>query len=170
MTLSGDIHLTGSRREPPIWNQTTEKINNQSNFAPCCVPSKLNVAEKLVVYVGFQSYIPAQTVFYDIHNTYHRYLYFSSNYIQVIESRRMSFGTAYNNILWREEKCMHKFSWEFWREEPLGLPKLKWVGHFKINLRAIRCNGMEQIYLVEDKDEWRFLVNGYEFWISIKYR
>ena len=38
----------------------------------------------------------------------------------------------------------------------------------KINLKAIGCNGLEWIYLVEDTNEWRFVVNGYELWISIK--
>jgi hypothetical protein len=89
------------------------------------VTSKFDVAEKSVAYVGFQSFIQAQTVFLDIHNSYHRYLYSSPNNIRVIESKRMSFDAAYNTH-WRDEICMHKFNWKFGGEEPLGLPKLKW--------------------------------------------
>jgi len=52
----------------------------------------------------------------------------------VIESKRVGFGTA-SNTYWRDEKCMHKFNWEFGREEPLGLPKLKWEGELKSILK-----------------------------------
>lgn len=85
------------------------------------------------------------------------------------ESRRLSFDAAYNTH-WRDDKYMHKFNWKFGKEEPLGLPKLKWEGNFKINLKSVGCNGVEWIYLAEDTDEWRFLVNGYELRISIKCR
>ena len=43
-------------------------------------------------------------------------------------------------------------------------------GNFKINLKSVGCNGVEWIYLAEDTDEWRFLVNVYELRISIKCR
>jgi len=52
----------------------------------------------------------------------------------VIESRRMSFGAAYNTH-WRDEKCRHKFNRKFLREEPFGLTKFVWKGKLKSILK-----------------------------------
>jgi hypothetical protein len=42
---------------------------------------------------------------------------------------------------------------------PLGRPRRKWVDDIKIDLRETGWNGMDWMYLVQDRDRWRSLVN-----------
>jgi hypothetical protein len=41
----------------------------------------------------------------------------------------------------------------------LGRPRRRWVDNIKMDLREIRWGGMDWIYLVQDGDHWRVLVN-----------
>jgi hypothetical protein len=45
------------------------------------------------------------------------------------------------------------------RKRPLGTPRHRWVDNIKIDLREIRWNGMGWINLVQNRDQWRALVN-----------
>jgi hypothetical protein len=42
---------------------------------------------------------------------------------------------------------------------PLGRPRRRWVNNIKIDLREIGWYGMDRIDLVQDRDQWRALVN-----------
>jgi hypothetical protein len=42
---------------------------------------------------------------------------------------------------------------------PVGRPRRRWVDNIKINLREIRCDGMDWIHLDRGRDQWRALVN-----------
>jgi hypothetical protein len=42
---------------------------------------------------------------------------------------------------------------------PLGRPRRRWVDNIKIDLREIGQSGMDWIYLAQDRDQWRDLVN-----------
>jgi hypothetical protein len=44
-------------------------------------------------------------------------------------------------------------------KRPLGRPRRRWVGNIKMDLREIGWIGMGWIYLAEDRDQWRALVN-----------
>jgi hypothetical protein len=44
-------------------------------------------------------------------------------------------------------------------KRPLGRPRRKWVDNIEINLRERGWNCMDLIYLVQDRDQWRALVN-----------
>jgi hypothetical protein len=44
-------------------------------------------------------------------------------------------------------------------KRPLGRPRREWVDNIKIDLRVIGCDGMDWIYLAQDRDQWRALVN-----------
>jgi hypothetical protein len=44
-------------------------------------------------------------------------------------------------------------------KRPLGRPRRRWVDNIKIHLREIRWSGMDWIYLAQDRDQWRALVN-----------
>jgi hypothetical protein len=44
-------------------------------------------------------------------------------------------------------------------KRPLGRPRRRWVDNIKIDLREIEWDGMEWIDLVQDRDQWRALVN-----------
>jgi hypothetical protein len=45
------------------------------------------------------------------------------------------------------------------RKRPLGIPRRRWVDNIKMDLRDIGLNGMDWIDLVQDRDQWRALVN-----------
>jgi hypothetical protein len=44
-------------------------------------------------------------------------------------------------------------------KRPLGRPRRRWVDNIKIDLRKVGCDKMDCIYLAEDRDQWRALVN-----------
>jgi hypothetical protein len=44
-------------------------------------------------------------------------------------------------------------------KRPLGRPRRRWVDNIKMRLRGIVWNGMDWIDLVQDRDQWRTLVN-----------
>jgi hypothetical protein len=44
-------------------------------------------------------------------------------------------------------------------KRPLGRPRRKWVDNIKMNLREIEWDGMDWIDLIQDRDQWRALVN-----------
>jgi hypothetical protein len=44
-------------------------------------------------------------------------------------------------------------------KRPLGRPKRRWVDNIKMDLRGIGLGGKDLIDLVQDRDQWRALVN-----------
>jgi hypothetical protein len=44
-------------------------------------------------------------------------------------------------------------------KRPLGRPRRRWVDNIKIDLREMGWGGMDWIDLVQDRDQWRALVN-----------
>jgi hypothetical protein len=42
----------------------------------------------------------------------------------------------------------------------LGRPRRRWVDNIKMDLREIGWDGMDWIYLAQDRDQWRALVNA----------
>jgi hypothetical protein len=51
------------------------------------------------------------------------------------------------------------------RKNQLGIPKCRWVDNIKMGLREIGKDGMDWIDLVQDRDQWRALVNtAINFW------
>jgi hypothetical protein len=45
------------------------------------------------------------------------------------------------------------------RKRPLGRQRRRWVDNIKIDLKEIGWNGVDWIYLAQDRDQWRTLVN-----------
>jgi hypothetical protein len=45
------------------------------------------------------------------------------------------------------------------RKRPLGRPTRSWEDNIEVDLREIRWHFMEFIYLAQDRDQWRALVN-----------
>jgi hypothetical protein len=45
------------------------------------------------------------------------------------------------------------------RKKPLGRSRRKWAYNIKMYLREIGWNGMDWINVVQDRDQWRALVN-----------
>jgi hypothetical protein len=44
-------------------------------------------------------------------------------------------------------------------KRPLGRPRRRWVDNIKMDLREIGRDGVDWIDLVQDRDQWRALVN-----------
>jgi hypothetical protein len=44
-------------------------------------------------------------------------------------------------------------------KRPLGRPRRRWVDNIKMDLREIGWDGMDYIDVVQDRDQWRALVN-----------
>jgi hypothetical protein len=44
-------------------------------------------------------------------------------------------------------------------KRPLGRPRRRWVDNIRIDLREIGWDGMNWIYLPQDRDQWRAIVN-----------
>jgi hypothetical protein len=45
-------------------------------------------------------------------------------------------------------------------KRPLERPRCRWVKNIKLDLREIGWDGMDWIDLVQDRDQWRALVNA----------
>jgi hypothetical protein len=44
-------------------------------------------------------------------------------------------------------------------KRPLGRPRRRWMDNIKMELIEVGCGGMDWIDLVQDRDQWRALVN-----------
>jgi hypothetical protein len=45
-------------------------------------------------------------------------------------------------------------------KRPLGRPRRRWEDNMKMDLQEARCEGMDWIDLMQDRDRWRALVNA----------
>jgi hypothetical protein len=45
------------------------------------------------------------------------------------------------------------------RKRPLGRPRSRWVNNIKMDLRETGWDGMDWIYIAQDRDQWSALVN-----------
>jgi hypothetical protein len=44
-------------------------------------------------------------------------------------------------------------------KRPLGIPRHRWEGNIRVDLREIGWGGVDWICLAQDRDQWRALVN-----------
>jgi hypothetical protein len=58
-----------------------------------------------------------------------------------------------------EEECMTIMVGKPEGNRPLGRLRRRWVGNIKMNLRETGWDDMDSICLVQDRDQWRALVN-----------
>ena len=45
-------------------------------------------------------------------------------------------------------------------KRPLGRPRRRWEDDIMMDLREVRCGGMDWIDLAQDRDRWRAVVNA----------
>jgi hypothetical protein len=51
-------------------------------------------------------------------------------------------------------------------ERPLGRPRQKWADNIRIDLGEVGWDNVDWIYLAQDRDKWRALVNSVmNFWV-----
>ncbi|PNF36118.1 hypothetical protein B7P43_G10966, partial [Cryptotermes secundus] len=87
-----------------------------------------------------------------LHNEELHNLHSSPSIIRTIKSRRMRWmgetRNAYRILVGKPEG-----------KRPLGRPRRAWADNIKMELREIGWDGMDWINLVQDRDQWRALVN-----------
>jgi hypothetical protein len=93
-----------------------------------------------------------------LHNEELHNLYSSPSIIRVIKSRRVRWTgpiarmgekrNAYRVLMGKPERKMSP-----------GRPRYRWVDNIIMDLRVIGWDGMDWINLIQDRDQWRVLVN-----------
>jgi len=54
------------------------------------------------------------------------------------------------------------------RGRPLGKLRCKWEDNIKVNFQKVKLEGVDWIYLAQDKDEFRTLVKAVmNFWVQL---
>ena len=92
-----------------------------------------------------------------LHNEELNDLYFSSNIVPVIKSRRM--GWAEHVARMGERRGLYSvLVGKPEGKRPLGKQRLRRKDNIEMNLRAVGCGGVDYIELAEDRDRWRALV------------
>jgi hypothetical protein len=88
-----------------------------------------------------------------LHNEELHNLYSSKSVTRMIKSRRMRWTQHTARMGEKRNVCMIG-------QRPLGRPRGKRLDTIKMDLREIGWGGMDWIHLVEDRVEWRALVNA----------
>jgi hypothetical protein len=84
-----------------------------------------------------------------LHNGELHNLYSSPSIIRIIKSKEDEMGRA------RSTNGVKRNAYRIF----VGRPRLRLVDNIKMDLREIGCDGMDWIYLSQDRDQWRALVN-----------
>jgi hypothetical protein len=93
-----------------------------------------------------------------LHNEELHNLYSSPNIIRMIKSRRMRWA---RHIARMGEK---RNAYRIWMgkpegNRPLGRRRRRWIENIKMDLGELLWDGMDWIYLAQDRGQWRALVN-----------
>jgi hypothetical protein len=89
----------------------------------------------------------------ELHN-----LYPSPNIIRMMKSSRLRWSGHVERIGEKRDACrvlMEKSE----GKRPVGRPRRRWVDNIKIDFRGIGWGDMGWIRLLQDRDQWRALVN-----------
>jgi hypothetical protein len=89
----------------------------------------------------------------ELHN-----LYSSPNIVRVISSRRMTWA---GHVAHTGGEVFTRFllGGRSKRKKPLGRPRHRWEGNIKMDLREIRIDGANWIWLAQDTVRWGAFVN-----------
>jgi hypothetical protein len=93
-----------------------------------------------------------------LHNEELHNLYSSPNKIGMIKAMRMRWA-GYVARMGETRNAYRLLVGKSEGNRPLGGPRRRWVDNIKMDLGEIGLDGMEWIELVQDRDQWRALVN-----------
>ena len=85
-------------------------------------------------------------------------LYFPSNIVQVIKSRRIRWA-GYITCMGQGRGVYSDLVGKPEGKRPLGRPWCRWEDNIKMDLQAVGCEGMDWIELAQDRDRWWALLN-----------
>jgi hypothetical protein len=93
-----------------------------------------------------------------LHNEELHNLYSSPSIIRMIKSRRMRWAGHVPRM--REKRNEYRILVENPEgKRPLGRPRRRWVDNIRMDLREIECDGIDWIYMAQDREQWRALLN-----------
>jgi hypothetical protein len=52
-----------------------------------------------------------------------------------------------------------EFDWDTRKGGPLGRPRYRWEDNIKMDLKGVGCDCVDWIYLAQDMNRWRTVVN-----------
>jgi hypothetical protein len=93
-----------------------------------------------------------------LHNEELHNLYSSPSIIRVIKSRRMKWAGHVTRMGEKRNACRILVG-KPEGKRPLGRPRLRWVNNIKMDFREIVWNGVDRIYMAQDRDQCSGLVN-----------
>jgi hypothetical protein len=86
-------------------------------------------------------------------------MYFSSNIIRVIKSRRIR-RTGHVARMGERRGAYRVLVRKHEGERPLGRPRGRWEDNIKIDLQEVGLGDMDWIVVAQDRDTWRALVGA----------
>jgi hypothetical protein len=70
-------------------------------------------------------------------------------------------GYKYLKMLLQEQHTILRIMLQFWEgKRPLERRRRRWEDDFNMDLKDVGFGGMNWIYLAQDRDRWRVLVNA----------
>ena len=94
-----------------------------------------------------------------LHNEAFNNMYSSPNIVWVIISRRMRL-VGHVAVMGERRALYMVLAGKFGEKRPLGRPRHRWEDNIEIERQVVGCEGMDWIYLAQDRGRWWALVNA----------
>jgi hypothetical protein len=95
-----------------------------------------------------------------VHKEELRDLYSSQSIIRIIKSRRMRWAGHVARMGEENKNASMLLVGKPEGKRPPGRPRRRWVDNIRMNLGEVRWGDVDWIYLAQDRNRWRVLVNS----------